>query len=127
MKKLFKRVMILGIVSAVLYGGYFFLVKPNGYTDRSKLVNDFVNSMDVSGSCDEYFNSETVDLCEEFIDELDGKDVVFDSGVMRTGKLEATFLIDDTEVDFVVVFEAYEPSGLRSYFDDYYYKIDYIY
>ncbi len=124
MKKLGKRLFIIIIVGAVLYGAYFLFMKPNGFVSSSAVSESFFSSLSESDVCENHFNSETTDLCTVVVDELDGKTVVVDDVVTSGSETTVTLTVDAVEISFVITCITQEPSGLRGILTNEYYLID---
>jgi hypothetical protein len=124
MKKLAKRLGIVVLVLGVLYLVYLLFIMPNGFTDREDLATSFIENLADDNACEDYFNSETISICETFQTSLEGHTVEVTNTSMVQGVMDVTLLVDDAEVHFDFYFESYAPSGLRGVLTDEYYLID---
>jgi hypothetical protein len=126
MKKLGKRLLIVLIIVAVLYGGYMIFINPSGYTDKEKLATDFFENIDNANACTTYFAEETTDYCESFVALFDGETITVEDTRSTSSGVTVTISIDGNEDDFLVTFIAEVVTVIKVFFNSRYYYIDVI-
>ena len=124
MKKLAKRLGILLGIVGILFVFYLLLVKPNGFKSEEDVIKSFISNYSSSDACDVHWGSETASVCEVFQDGFSDVTLEFVSGRRVVGGMEITVSSGDDELDLMVTFIDYEPSGLRKYLNSDYYLID---
>ena len=124
MKKLGRRLLILLIIGGVLYGAYYFFVRPTGFTSKSELARSYFTSIHEPTVCEDHFQVETVSFCETFASLFDGETLVIDSVTETSQTANVTITIDDTTETFEVSFIRTTVTGLRGFLNGYTYTID---
>lgn len=126
MKRLGKRILILIVLGGVLYGGYFFLVRPTGFTSQEELASTFFEDMNSSNACETNFHPETISFCATFVTLFAGEQVVIDSVTKTAEGVTVVVSNNGTIASFDVTFIAETVDGVRGVFHSRYYLIDII-
>lgn len=124
MKKFGKRLIIIAIIGVVLYGAYFFFVRPKGFTSRSELAEAYFTNLSDAEACDTYFNPETISFCNTFRAAFSGQTVVVDAVSETASSVTVTISIGDSTDTFTVRFISESVTGLRGFLNPNYYYID---
>ena len=124
MKKAGKRLLILAIIGVILYGAYFFLARPTGFTDRRALVESYFTNIASSSVCSDHFNPETVSYCESYSALYDGQTVTIDSLTQTATTVNVTISINGNTDTSVVTFITEPLTGIRGFLHNQYYLID---
>ncbi len=122
LKKLLRLIIIIGI----LFFAYKLFFTPVGYTNDVKLANDFFVNISDNNACDNYFSSETQDLCTAFQDMLSTETFDVTSVVSKNQTVLVTITNGDSTVTYTLHFTRIEATGPSHYIFPYYYLIDYI-
>ena len=126
LKKLRKLLIIFVVLGGLGYIAFLVFVNPSGFTDKEELVNSYFDNIQSSDVCDEHFNPETVDFCTSFKTLLDGRTLEITDLSKNGDQYELTILIDSVETEFIVSFIEIPVTGLKSFMNGTYYKIDFI-
>lgn len=124
MKKLGRRLLILIIIGGVLYGGYYFFVRPTGYTSKSELARTFFTEIHQNDACSSYFQEETQSFCENFTLLFEGETLTIGTVTETAQTAKVTITIDGNTETFEVSFVQETVTGIRGFLNNYYYKID---
>lgn len=124
MKKFGKRLLILIILGGLLYGGYYFFVRPTGYTSQVELAQTFFTELDRTDACEMYFNPETESFCTTFQTLFEGETYAVDSVTESASGVTVTISDGGSTASFDVTFIAEPVTGLRGVFHNQYYLID---
>lgn len=124
MKRFGRRLLILLILGGLLYGGYYFLIRPTGFTSQEELTTAFFENMNSNDACDTYFNPETKTFCATFVTLFDGEEIAVDSVLETANGVTVTISNDGTTATFEVTFIAESVEGVRGVFHNRYYLID---
>lgn len=126
MKKLGKRLLILVGIIGGLYVFYLLFITPNGFTTEQAVVESYILNLN-DESCSEHFYNDTTEICETFNDIMDGHEVTIDTQRRTSQGYEVTLDVDGTIIPFTFIMYEYTPSGLRSFLNSSYYKIESVY
>jgi hypothetical protein len=124
MKRLRRRLLIVLILGGILYGGYFFLIRPTGFTSQEELASTFFEQMNTSDACETYFNPETESFCATFITLFDGEQLVVESTTETADGVTVVVSHNGTTATFEVTYIEESITGLRGVFHNRYYLID---
>lgn len=126
MKKAGKRLLILAIIGAVLYGAYFIFARPTGYTDKRTLVESYVANIGANTDCTEYFDPETIGYCETFSALFEGQTVTIESMTQTSQTVNVTLDVGGNTDSFAITFTSESLTGIRGIIHGQYYLIDII-
>ena len=124
MKKLGRRLLILVIIGGVLYGAYFFFVRPTGFTSKSTLAREYFTNIHETDACETYFQEETQDYCDTFSALFDGQTLTIGAVTETAQTANVTITVGDNSETFTVRFVSEPVGGLRGFLNSTYYKID---
>ncbi len=126
LNKLKKLLIMIVVISGVGYGGFIVFVTPAGFTDKEELINSYFDNIESDDLCDDHFNSETNDFCISFTNLLDSREIEVIDLTKNGDDYIVTISIDGTEGEFDITFVEIEVTGLKSFLNKIYYKIDLI-
>ena len=124
MKKLGRRLLILLIIGGVLYGGYYFFVRPTGYTSKSELARTFFTEIHQNDACSSYFQEETQAFCDGFVELFEGETLTIGAVTETAQTAKVTVTVNGNSDTFEVFFVRETVTGIRGFLTNYYYKID---
>lgn len=126
LKKLRNIVIVLAILGGIGYGSFLVFVNPSGFTDKEELINSYFDNIQSESTCDNHFNTETQDFCLNFTDLLDSRTLEI-TNLAKSGEgYLVTILVDNVSLEFDVTFIEIEVTGVKSFLNSTYYKIDFI-
>lgn len=124
MKKKLVRVLIVIIVIGVLaWAGLTFLL-PGGFNSETAVVQSFLDNQASEDVCEEHFNPETLQICEAFVDGLDGVTYTVDSTVKLGSEVIVTISVGSTSESFTFTFIEEESTVNIPLISSSTYKID---
>ena len=126
LKKLKKLLIIVVAIGAIGYVSFLVFVNPAGFTDKEELINSYFDNIESDDLCDDHFNSETNDFCISFTNLLDSREIEVIDLTKNGDDYIVTISIDGTEGEFDITFVEIEVTGLKSFLNKIYYKIDLI-
>ncbi|KFZ26146.1 MAG: hypothetical protein KQ78_01642 [Candidatus Izimaplasma bacterium HR2] len=126
LNKLKKLLILIVVISGVGYGGFLVFVTPAGFTDKEVLINSYFTNIQSEEVCTDHFNSETTDFCLNFQTLLDDKTLEIASLTKNGENYIVIVTVDDVDIEFDVSFIEIEVTGVKSFLNNIYYKIDII-
>ncbi len=123
MSKLFKPLLVIVVLGALVFAFYYLLMRPAGFTTEESVVEAFLADLDES-NCEDYFIEETQDVCIQFVSLLEGEVVAITDVTNSGGTVTVDLTINDLEVTFVFEVVSVSPTGLKGILTKNYYYID---
>lgn len=126
LKKLKKLLIIVVVIAGVGYVSFLVFVNPAGFVDKEELINSYFDNIKSDDLCDNHFNPETKDFCISFTNLMDSRVIEVIDLTINGDNYVVTISIDGTEGEFDITFIEIEVTGLKSFLNKTYYKIDLI-
>ena len=126
LNKLKKLLIMIVVISGVGYGGFLVFVTPAGFTDKELLINSYFTNIQSEEVCTDHFNAETTDFCLNFQTLVDNKTLEITSLIQNQDDYRVIILIGGVETEFDITFIEIEVTGVKSFVNKTYYKIDII-
>ena len=126
LKKLKKLLIVVVVIGGIGYVSFLVFVNPAGFVDKEELINSYFDNIESDDVCNDHFNPETNDFCVSFSNLLDSRVIVVTNLTKNGDDYVVTITIDGTEGEFDISFIEIEVTGLKSFLNKTYYKIDLI-
>ena len=125
-KKLGKLLIIIGIIGGVGYVGFLVFVNPGGFTNKEELINSYFENITSTTVCEDHFNTETESFCSDFQTLIGSRVIVVTTLTASGSEYEVVLTLDGVETEFVITFVEVEVTGVKSFLNSTYYRIDLI-